>query len=294
LALQPSPQEPVTVPSDGLSLSGVVHKPHDLKAGERRPAVLILHGFGGHKDGPQQRWSSNQFAAWGYIVLRLDYRGCGDSEGKRGWVLPMEQVSDTRNAMSYLASRPDVDPERICLVGTSYGAAVAIWTAGIDARAKGVIAQGGWANGERKAREQHRSPEAWKKFSDMLDKGRAHKAKTGESLMVERYDVVPVPEHLRANIDARSIFQFPVDTPIETFTFNPEEVIADVAPRPILLMHAANDRVTPVNGAVELFQASKQPCELYLMSDVDHFMFGEDNPRVIRLVKDWLDRYFPV
>ena len=57
---------------------------------------------------------------------------------------------------------------------------------------------------------------------------------------------------------------------------------------------AANDRVMPVSGAFELFQASKQPCELYLMSDVDHFMFGEDNPRVIRLVKDWLDRYFPV
>ena len=289
-----SKQEPVTVPSDGLSLSGVVHLPADIEPGEKRPAVLILHGFGGHKDGPQQRWSSNQFAAWGYITLRLDYRGCGESDGKRGWVLPMEQVADTRNAMTYLAGRADVDESRICLVGTSYGASVAIWTAGIDERAKGVIAQGGWANGERKAREQHRTPEAWKKFSDMLERGRAHKAKTGETLMVERYDVVPVPEHLRANIDARSIFRFPVDTPIETFNFNPEEVIAKVAPRPILLMHAANDRVTPVNGAVELFQASKQPCELYLMSDVDHFMFGEDNPRVIRLVKDWLDRYFPV
>ena len=269
-----------------------MHTPHDLKPYQKRPAVLILHGFGGHKDGPQQRWSSNQFAAWGYVALRLDYRGCGDSEGRRGWVLPMEQVADTRNAMSYLASRADVDASRICLVGTSYGASVAIWTAAVDPRVGGVIAQGGWANGERKAREQHASPEAWKKFSDMLERGRAHKAKTGESLMVDRYDVVPVPEHLRANIDARSIFQFPVDTPLETFRFNPGEVIAQIAPRPILLMHAANDRVTPVNGAIELFQASKQPCELYLMSDVDHFMFGEDNPRVIHMVKDWLDRYF--
>jgi fermentation-respiration switch protein FrsA (DUF1100 family) len=55
LAIAQSKQEPVTVPSDGLSLSGVVHVPPDLKAHEKRPAVLILHGFGGHRDGPQQR-----------------------------------------------------------------------------------------------------------------------------------------------------------------------------------------------------------------------------------------------
>ena len=293
MAVSQSRQEPVTIESDGLKLSGVVHTPSDLKPGEKRPAILILHGFGGHKDGPQQRWSSNQFAAWGYVALRLDYRGCGDSEGKRGWILPMEQVADTRNAMSYLASRTDVDSARIGLVGTSYGASVAIWTAAVDERVAAVISQGGWANGERKAREQHASPEAWKNFADMLERGRAHKAKTGESLMVDRYDVVPVPEHLRANIDARSILQFPVDTPLETYKFNPGDVIAKVAPRPILLMHAANDRVTPVNGAIELFQSAKQPCELYLMSDVDHFMFGEDNPRVIHFVKDWLGRYFP-
>jgi alpha-beta hydrolase superfamily lysophospholipase len=270
----------------------VVHTPGPDFTG-KRPAVLILHGFGGHKDGPQQRWSSNQFAGWGYVALRLDYRGCGESEGRRGWVLPLEQVADTRNAMSYLAGRSDVDASRIALVGTSYGASVAIWAAAIDARAGAVIAQGGWANGERKVREQHPTPEAWAKFSNMLEKGRAHKAATGESPMVHRYDVVPVPEHLRANIDARSIFEFPVDTPLETIAFNPEEVIAKIAPRPILLMHAANDRVTPVNGAIELFRAAQQPCELVLMSDVDHFMFGEDNPRVIAMVKDWLGRYFP-
>ena len=293
MELAASLQQSVTFDSDGLRLSGVVHTPRGLGRGERRPGVLILHGFGGHKDGPQQRWSSNQFAAWGYVCLRVDYRGCGESEGRRGWVMPMEQVADTKNAITYLASRPDVDPARILLVGTSYGASVAIWTAAEDGRASAVIAQGGWANGERKAREQHASPEAWTKFTDMLARGRAHKEKTGESLMVDRYDVVPVPQHLRANIDQRSIFKFPVDTPLETFTFNPGEVIARIAPRPVLLMHAANDKVTPVNGAMELFQAARQPCELFLMSDVDHFMFGEDNPRVIRFVQDWLARYFP-
>jgi hypothetical protein len=30
------------------------------------------------------------------------------------------------------------------------------------------------------------------------------------------------------------------------------------------------------------------------MTDVDHFMFGQENPRVIRLIADWLERYLPV
>jgi hypothetical protein len=43
-----------------------------------------------------------------------------------------------------------------------------------------------------------------------------------------------------------------------------------------------------------MFRRAKQPAELHLLSDVDHFMFGEDNPRVPQLISDWLARYFPV
>ena len=42
-------QEAVTFESDGLRLSGIVHIPDDLKAGEQRPAFLVLHGFGTNK-----------------------------------------------------------------------------------------------------------------------------------------------------------------------------------------------------------------------------------------------------
>ena len=44
-------QTPVTFESDGLALSGVLHRPDDMKAGEKRPAFLVLHGFGTSKNG---------------------------------------------------------------------------------------------------------------------------------------------------------------------------------------------------------------------------------------------------
>src|SRR5262249_58675876 len=109
----------------GLKLSGIVHTPDGLRSGERRPAFIVLHGFGGNKDGHGQSVVAKQFTQWGYVTMRIDFRGCGDSEGEHGRIICLDQVADTRNALTYLATHPEVDPERIGLVGSSFGAAVA-------------------------------------------------------------------------------------------------------------------------------------------------------------------------
>jgi pimeloyl-ACP methyl ester carboxylesterase len=61
-----------------------------------------------------------------------------------------------------------------------------------------------------------------------------------------------------------------------------------------MLLHAANDSVTPTEQSVELFKRAGQPTELHLISDADHFMFGEGNTRVWDLVRAWLAAYFPL
>ena len=63
-------------------------------------------------------------------------------------------------------------------------------------------------------------------------------------------------------------------------------MVAKVAPRPLLLITSALDRVVPPSGSVELFQRAGQPTDLYLVSGVDHFMFDDDDPRVDNLVGD--------
>ena len=42
-----------------------------------------------------------------------------------------------------------------------------------------------------------------------------------------------------------------------------------------------------------MFKRAGQPTELHLISDADHFMFGEGNTRVWDLLGGWLDNYFP-
>jgi pimeloyl-ACP methyl ester carboxylesterase len=265
----------------------------DLRPGERRPAFLILHGFGGNKNGEGQIVMAEQLAQWGYITLRFDFRGCGESAGEHGRILCLDQVADTSNALTYMASRQDVDPHRIALVGSSFGAAVAVYTGGADLRVAAVISSGGWGDGERKFRRQHPTPEAWARFTKMLADGREYRAQTGKSMMVPRFDIVPIPEHLRRNMSAGSIMEFPAETAESMYNFRADDIVGKISPRPLLLLHSANDSVTPTEESIELFRRAHQPVELYLLSDVDHFMFNQRNPRVARLVADWLERFFP-
>ncbi len=286
-------QVQVSFLSDGLKLSGIVHSPPDLQPGERRPAFLVLHGFGGNKEGRGSIVIADQLAEWGYITIRFDFRGCGESEGVRGRILCLEQVADTSNAVSYMAGRPDVDPARIALVGSSFGAAVAIYTGGVDDRVAAVISSGGWGDGERKFRRQHPTPEAWARFTNMLEEGRRYRERTGQSLMVPRFDIVPIPERLRGEMSKGSIMEFPAETAQSMYDFRADEVVGKIAPRPLLLLHSAKDSVTPTEESIELFRRAQQPAELHLLTEVDHFMFNQENTRVKHLVSDWLARFFP-
>ena len=190
-------EEAVTFPSTGLKLSGVVHVPSGMRAGERRAAFLVLHGFGSNKTSSNTMQPTKVLSELGYVVLRFDMRGCGESEGEFGRVICLEQVEDTRSALSFLAKHPAVDPERIGVIGSSFGGAVAVYTGGVDERVAAVISNGGWGDGERKFRGQHKSPQEWARFTNMLKEGREHRARTGKSLMVPRYDIVPIPPSFR-------------------------------------------------------------------------------------------------
>lgn len=286
-------EERVSFVSDGLKLRGVLHLPENRGARERRAAFLVLHGFGSNKDGGGMIAVAKMLAELGYAALRFDMRGCGESEGERGRVICLEQIKDSRNALSFLATRPEVDPERIGVTGQSFGAAVAVYSAGVEPRLAACISSGGWGNGEKKFRKQHASPDAWKKFTSMLEHGRQHRDRTGESIMVPRYDIVPIPPGLRGNLAKGSIMEFPFEVVESMMAFNANDVVGNIAPRPLLLLHSANDSVTPTEQSVELFARAGRPTDLHLMADVDHFMFSEGNTLVLNLVRNWLEKYFP-
>ncbi len=294
-------EQMVSFQSAGLRLHGALGVPEGLQPSERRGALLVLHGFGSNSESPSVLQPTRVLSEFGYVTLRFDMRGCGKSEGEFGRVICLEQVEDLGNALDFLATHPAVDPDRIGAIGSSFGGAVAVYAGGTNPRLAAVISNGGWGHGERKFRGQHPTPQAWAKFTKMLEDGRAYRARTGQSLMVPRYDIVPIPNHVRENLERQrvgmlapnSVEMFPAETAQSLFDFRAEEVVAKIAPRPLLLLHAANDSVTPTEQSIEMFKRAGQPCELHLFSGLDHFLFAENSTRVWSLLRNWLDVYFP-
>src|SRR5712672_2980430 len=116
-------EQRVTFKLDGLTLAGVVRVPDGLSASERRPAFIVLHGFGSNMNAGNVLTPCAMLGELGYVTLRFDMPGCGESEGPKGRLICLEQVGAVREALSLLAQHPNVEPARIAVLGSSFGAA---------------------------------------------------------------------------------------------------------------------------------------------------------------------------
>ncbi|HEX7091542.1 MAG TPA: prolyl oligopeptidase family serine peptidase [Longimicrobiales bacterium] len=135
LAQQVVPTNVTLTAEDGVQFHNQLFLPPDLRRGEKRPALIFIHGgsrrqmlLGYHyMYFYHMAYAINQyFASKGYIVLSVNYRS-GIGYGKEFRMAPdvgrrgMAEYRDIYAAGKYLASRPDVDPERIGVWGLSYG-----------------------------------------------------------------------------------------------------------------------------------------------------------------------------
>ena len=106
-------QTHVSIPSDGLELAAVLHVPDGAQGG--LPAIVVMHGFGGNKDGETHLIEALMYENLGYVVLRFDMRGCGESGGVPGRIICQDQVADVRNVVTWLRACPYVAQGRVLL-----------------------------------------------------------------------------------------------------------------------------------------------------------------------------------
>jgi Predicted hydrolase of the alpha/beta superfamily len=99
--------------SNGHRLSGILRIPEEFKDGEKKPGIVVCHGFAAFKEMVPLPQVATAFTEAGYVTLTFDYRGFGTSEGPRWRLIPMEEVEDIRNAITFLQSRPEVDKEKL-------------------------------------------------------------------------------------------------------------------------------------------------------------------------------------
>lgn len=127
--------EKVEFDSDGFTLAGNLHLP---EPGTERGAVVLTGPFSGVKD-QVTGFYAERFARRGYVALAFDHRNWGDSEGMpRQHEDATAKVSDLRNAVSLLSSRPEVDPGKIAVAGVCLGGIYAVQLAAFDPRVKAL------------------------------------------------------------------------------------------------------------------------------------------------------------
>jgi len=125
----------------GFTLFGSLHIPEN-KFKLSFPAVIVCHGLSGSKDAEHIEILSERLEQEGFIVLRFDFTGCGESEGSYDEMTVSREVADLETALEALLTFKEVDRKRIAVIGHSFGGSVAIITASEDRKIKAIATIG--------------------------------------------------------------------------------------------------------------------------------------------------------
>jgi pimeloyl-ACP methyl ester carboxylesterase len=137
--------ERIGIASNGFTLEGTITRPDGATDTARLPAVILLGGSGSQeRDGyvggiPIMGQMAGALADAGFIVVRYDRRGAGQSGGRAESATLTDYAEDVRAAVKSLADRKDVDNRRIAVLGHSESAWVAMLAASRDNRIAAVI-----------------------------------------------------------------------------------------------------------------------------------------------------------
>jgi hypothetical protein len=121
----PARNETISIPVDDQQIAGTFVAPQS----KNLPGVLFAHGWGGSQE--QCLVPARLAAGRGCACLTFDFRGHGKTLDQRIQITREDNLRDVVAAYDVLASRPEVDPKTICIVGFSYGGYLAAITTGL-------------------------------------------------------------------------------------------------------------------------------------------------------------------
>lgn len=160
---------------DGLPIPGVLTLPPDRKP-EKLPLVVLAHGGPAEHVTTAFDWWPEAYALEGYAVLEPNFRGSTVSgqhvrAGYGEWGRKMQ--TDLSDGVRSLVKEGIVDPQRVCIVGASYGGYAAMAGPTLDPgiyRCAAAVAGISdlarflrWANGDRLFGQSH-AEKYWSRF----------------------------------------------------------------------------------------------------------------------------------
>jgi uncharacterized protein len=261
---------------DGVTLRGWHYAPDGVDGSA--PLVVMSHGYSAVKEMYLDDFAEH-FAAGGLGVLVYDNRNLGASDGTpRGEIDPWQQIRDYRTAITWAATQPWTDPERIGIWGSSYSGAHVLVVAALDRRVRCVVSQVPLVSGLANARRLIRA-DVFAGLRQMFDADRAARYAGKEPGTIQVvWEKEPTEACALPTEDSHDFFLGPVLEratawrnevtlrSVEMFIeYEPGAYIADIAPTPLMMVVAAKDHLTVVDLALEYFERARQPKELLVL-----------------------------
>ncbi len=266
--------EAVTIPGLGFNLAGTITKPANVTT--PLPALILIGG-----SGPTDRDETvagipvfghlaRDLVAAGFMVVRYDKRGVGQSGGRSESVTIADYAEDARSVLLWLEKRKDVDKKRIGLVGHSEGAAVAMLTAGRErgkVRALALLA-GPSTNGAVIVLEQQKHLLAQMAMDEAQRAERVVLQEKINAAVVSGQGWQDLPEAARRVADTPWFYSF--------LTFDAEKAMRDTR-QPVLIVQGELDtQVKPYHAdrLLEFAKArkTKSAAEIVKLPGVNHLL----------------------
>jgi fermentation-respiration switch protein FrsA (DUF1100 family) len=126
--------ENVSFMSEGQKISGVLHLPEKQKP----LCVIASHGLLSSKDSEKYIALGEKFSQEGMAMLRFDFRGIGESEGRMEDDTVSRRVIDLGTAIAFVRSHRALG-KKIGFIGSSLGGYVSLIRASMDQQIKGIV-----------------------------------------------------------------------------------------------------------------------------------------------------------
>lgn len=210
-------------------------------AGARRTTIVLSHGYG---DNQTEMLPYADFLhARGFSMVTYDMRDRGRSTGDAVTLGALE-YQDLISLIDQLMTRPDVDHDRIGAMGVSLGGSTTVMSAAADPRIRAVVDDSG--------------------FSD---------APNVIATSFEHF--IGLPAFPFAPI---TVFLVKLRTGLDPNQVQPQDVVARISPRPLLIIHCLGDTEVPPANSDRVFAAARQPKQYWRIPIGGHV----DGHRVVR------------
>ncbi|HLP09726.1 MAG TPA: alpha/beta hydrolase [Opitutaceae bacterium] len=267
----------------GVRLTGDLYVPKNRSA-EKLPALAVGGPFGAVKEQASGLYA-NTLAAHGFVTLAFDPSYTGESGGEpRNIASPDLNTEDFSAAVDFLGTRPNVDRNRIGIVGICGWGGIALNATAVDKRIRAVVSSTMYDMSRVMSKDYNDcvTPEQRTETLEKLSQQRWADAEKGSpaygpgmnelkggepQFLVDYHDYYKTPRgfHPRA-INSNGAWS--VTTPLSFMNLPLLTYIAEIAPRPILVIHG--EKAHSRYFSETAYAAAAQPKELLIIPGANH------------------------